>query len=625
MSLLSGFFGLQKDINKVRDEDANKEGIVSDLTPELELSMDDEELVDLAKQWKKNWEPYQSQISKLQTDNENYWLGQQFRAGEAKKSLVDNLIFEALETFLPIATRPRADPTVESDGTEEGKVLADRVRKMLIHITDTLSYNLILKQTARYWALYLLGAIKVGWSEKSKELSCVAVRPQKLILDPQATIEQGEYTGYYIGEYLKDTAGDLIKRFPAKSTVIKEKAKNKLGTTLSYIQWWTDEYLFWALEDEVLAKSKNPHWNYDTKQQSPVDEMGNVPADPATGLPQQITVRGKNHFAFPQKPYRFLSVFNLGKQPHDETNLIQQNLPLQDLVNKRLEQIDKNADNTNNGLALSGDAFTEEQAKKAASARRKGGALWVPTGKISDAVQDLPSVPLPNFLYESLIDYRNEIRNIFGTRGSTPQGAINEQTVRGKMMIKGADTDRTGGGISTYLEQLSDGVLNWFVQLMYVYYDEPHTASVIGRERATEYISLINSDFTTKLLVGVKDGSMIPHDPASERNEAVELMTTGNLDPITFFDKLEFPNPREAAKNLFLWKADPIQLFPDLVQAQQQAQMQQQQQQQAQMGQQQQGEIRKEKQKSDARLQEISLKGLVTGLVQKAKPKANGT
>jgi len=37
-----------------------------------------------------------------------------------------------------------------------------------------------------------------------------------------------------------------------------------------------------------------------------------------------------------------------------------------------LEQIDKNADNTNNGLAVSGDAFTEEQAKKAASARRKG-------------------------------------------------------------------------------------------------------------------------------------------------------------------------------------------------------------------------------------------------------------
>src|SRR3990167_5008479 len=238
MGLISGFLGLGKDINKVRGEEADtEEGVVSSLTPELELSMTDDELIDLAKQWKKNWEPYNAVIAKVQQENENYWLGMQFRTGEAKKAIVDNLIFEALETFLPIATRPRVDPTVESDNSPGGKVLADRVRKMLIHLADILSFNLILKQTARYWALYLLGAIKVGWSEKEQEISCMAVRPQKLILDPQATIEKGEYTGYYIGEYLKDTAGDLIKRFPKKTKLIKDKANEKLGTSLQYILW----------------------------------------------------------------------------------------------------------------------------------------------------------------------------------------------------------------------------------------------------------------------------------------------------------------------------------------------------------------------------------------------------
>ncbi len=573
MSLQDGYNSLSKNVNKAHEEHETEEGVISTLTPELTLSMTDEELIDLKRMWLKEWEPYQVEILKKQKENEEYWLGQQFSAGKdhdkGKHPLVDNLIFESLETFLPIATRPKADPLVEADNTQQGNALSDKVRKMLMYLSDKLSYNLKMRQVTRYWALYLLGVMKVGWSVKNNDITCVSVRPQKLILDPKATIEEGEYQGYYIGEYLEDTASNLVSRFPKKAQFIKEEVKEKMGTTVQYIMWVTDEYIFWTFKDEVLAKNKNPHWNYESKQSAPTNEFGSQPMD-EQGNPQMVTVPGKNHFNAPKKPYIFLSIFNLGKQPHDETNLISQNLPLQDLVNKRLEQIDKNADNANAGLALSGDSFTEEQAAKAGKAKRNGGVIWVPTGPINSAVQDLPGTPLPNFVYESLMDYRNEIRNIFGTRGSSPQGTINEKTVGGKQIIKGQDSDRIGGGISTYLEQFSDRVFNWFVQLMYVYYDEAHVASVTGKERAKEYISLINSEFgNTKLTVGVKDGSMIPHDPVNQRSEALTLWSEQGIDPIPFFDRLEFPNPRESAKNLFLWMSDPIQLFPELAQQQQ--------------------------------------------------------
>ena len=578
-NLLEGFYSLSKDTNKVRETDT---GVVSELLPELILPMPDDELISLKQDWLKIWEPYAKEIEKKQLDNENYWLGQQFSASQEKRPLVDNLIFESLETFLPIATRPKADPLVSSDNTEIGNAIADKVRKMLIYVSDILAYNLKMKQVARYWALYMLGVMKVGWSMKQNDITCVAIRPQKLILDPKAIIEECEYQGYYIGEYLEDMASDLVLRFPKKLKFIKDKVQEKMGTMIQYIMWTTDDYVFWTLDDEVLAKNKNPHWNYEQEQPLPADPFtGQVPLDPITGKPITQTIEGKNHFKNKKKPYVFLSIFNLGKHPHDDTNLVQQNLPLQDLINKRLTQIDKNADNANGGLAVSGDAFTEKQAAMAAKAKRNGGVIWVPTGPIDSAVKNLSGEPLPNFVYESLIDYRNELRNIFGTRGSTPQGTISEETVGGKKIIKGQDSDRIGGGISTYLEQFSDNVFNWFVQLMYVYYDEPHMATVLGKERAQEYIQLVNTDFGSKLLVGVKEGSMIPHDPVNQRNEAVALWGAGGIDPITFFDRLEFPNPREAAKNLFLWKADPIALFPDL-QAQQQQQMMEQQQQQAQ-------------------------------------------
>ena len=567
MSTLSkGYDTLGADINKVHP--GNTEGALGDLTPELTLDMKDEELIALAKQWTKSWEAFNGELSKSQDENEKYWLGKQFNSD---KGATDNLIFESLETFLPIATRPKAEPVVDADNTEAGNALANNVRRMLSKKADDLSLNIKLKQVVRYWSLYKVGVAKIGFSLAENDMTLEAVRPQDLIMDSDAVIENCEYKGEYIGHYRKDVASNLIARFPNKAVYIKEHVKGKMGTNIRFIEWWSPEYMFWTLENEVLDKSKNPHWNYDTEQESQeVNDLGEV-----TPIIEELP--GKNHFKAPKIPFFFLSIFNLGKHPVDDTSLIEQNKPLQDLINKRLKQIDNNADDANNGLAVSGDFFTREQAAGVSQAKRKGGTIYIPTGDVNKAVANISPSPLPNFIYESLIDYRNELRNIFGTRGSSPQGTMGESTVRGKIITKGQDGDRIGGGVSVFLEQFADRIFNYMVQMMMVYYDEPHTASVLGKERATEFIQLSSADFIADLSISVKEGSMIPTDPMTKRNEAVDLWSSNGIDPITFFDRLEFPNPRESAKQLYLWMSDPIQLFPDLLEQQQMQMMAQQQ------------------------------------------------
>lgn len=522
--LLQGYYSLQQPINKVQLKDT-EEGVVSDLLPELTLDLDDDELIKLKKQWEKNWDQFQKDILQKQTISEDYWLGSQFTGTSTNKSHmpVDNVLFTSLETFLPIATRSTADPIVDPVERENDPKFAKEVRKKLIQWADDTTFNLKLKQVARYWSLYFVGVGKIGYSMLEDDITFTAVRPQKLILDPDATIEKCEYTGDYVGEIRKDNAKNLIARFPAKKDYIEEQSSKKLGTKIQYIEWWSADYVFWTLNDEVLGKSKNPHWDWQDKT--------------------------KNHFKYPKIPYVFLSVFNLGKHPVDDTSLFSQNIPLQDLINKRLRQIDKNADKTNGALALSGDAFTKEQATTAGTAVEKGGTLWVPSGDVNRAVVRLAAEPLPAYIYQSLIDYRNELANVFGTRGSTPQGVQNERALRSKMLVKQQDTDRINGGISTYLEQFADGVMNWVVQMMYIY----------GKVQPQYPIQ-----------VGVKDGSMIPHDPTSERTEALQLWAEGALDPITFFERLDFPDPKESAKNLLLWKMDPLSLFPELAQMKQQ-------------------------------------------------------
>ena len=62
------------------------------------------------------------------------------------------------------------------------------------------------------------------------------IRPQKLILDADATIDDCEYKGEYIGEYREDSAENLIKRFPKKKEYISDKVDNNLYTKIKYIE-----------------------------------------------------------------------------------------------------------------------------------------------------------------------------------------------------------------------------------------------------------------------------------------------------------------------------------------------------------------------------------------------------
>ena len=111
---------------------------------------------------------------------------------------------------------------------------------------------------------------------------------------------------------------------------------------------------------------------------------------------------------------------------------------------------------------------------------------------------------------------------------------------------------------------------------MYVYYDEEHTASIVGGEKALEWATLKSQDLNKQLTVSVKEGSMIPDSDLEKSQQAETLLSQGNIDPISAYDRMNFPNPRETAERTYMWKAAPEMLFPEIGQAIEQKQMQQQ-------------------------------------------------
>jgi hypothetical protein len=166
---------------------------------------------------------------------------------------------------------------------------------------------------------------------------------------------------------------------------------------------------------------------------------------------------------------------------------------------------------------------------------------------------------LPADIYNDRNDTRIRVRDIFGIRGSAPAGIESETTVRGKILNRGLDTDRIGGGITEYIEQFADDIYNWCVQLMYVY--------------SREYQFLPDAK-PPKVRISVKEGSLLPKDTTTIANQSIELASAGRMSIVDMYKRLEYPNPEELAANVWLEANAPQLLFQDNELVQQALQMQ---------------------------------------------------
>jgi hypothetical protein len=581
-SAIKGSLGLFSDQNKAGGVGEEQNPIPQD---EFESSMDEKEILELTREWKKFYSVYYDPIEKGQKMSFDYWVGKhrdpyantpyQVATGSRENTnVIDNLIFKAIETFLPVATRANPEPLVQADPSDVGQSLANDIKVALAHEADTQLLRRKLARATRDWLLYRIGVVKVSWNFITKKIETTVINPKRMIFDRDGHVdEKGFFVGEYLGEKKRQSVEEIIQMFcykvapdetrylakPLLKEQLMKKAGGKKGTMLTYVEWWyRGKDNFFVLDELVLGKYKNHNWNYDIEAKEGKDEIIDEETGELVSPAEEVVdaVEAVNHLDEPSAPYRFLSIFNTGEQPHDNTSLILQNLPQQDKINRREVQIDQYIQGLNGGVVVSGSAFTEEQAAQAASARRRGVAIRVPNGDVTKAIM-YPQVPeMPASIFDTLKDARQELEGVFGTSGLTSEGVQQEDTVRGKIMVNQADSSRIGGGITEYIEQLADSIYNLWVQMMFVYYDEPHYIASAGAVSGMELVELTNAKFPLlkTLTVTVKEGSLIPKDPLTQRNEAIDLWSANAIDPLTLFKKLDVPNPQEATNQLILWQ-----------------------------------------------------------------------
>lgn len=536
---------------------SQEEGITGDQISELDLKLDEAELLDLAAAAEAKYAPYESKIKPRQEQNKVFVLGKQNQGDPsvADSPMAANMLFEAMETFLPAALSKNPEPVVWSDDSAEGENIAKNVKTMLQYHADVLVLRRKLNRMTRQWGVNFLGVLKHGLDPEIGDIKLETRDAKSFVFDPDGTIDEyGDYRGGILGERVKTTAGKLIKMFPKHAAYITVMCDGMMGTPVTYTDWWTDSFTFTTFKNRVLDKSKNPHFNYQ-KTVKEIDEDGAI---------VDRVEEPWNHFARPKAPYTFLSVFSMGEHPHDDTGLIEQNIPQQRQISKRTSQIDVNLDRSNNSIGLSGANFNEETGKQATNALREGRPIIIPTGgPVKDAIARFDAQGYPAAVFTQLETTKNDLRSIFGVQGITAQQPDEDQTARGMILNQQYDTTRIGGGIGDALEQVADNVFNWWVQLYCVYYDVDHYAAILGQMKATEYITFSKKDLNRRLVVSVAPNSMKPKDEVTEMNLAQALYDKGVMDPKTLLTILDFPDPQKTAEQAVLWKLDPM-LYAEL-------------------------------------------------------------
>lgn len=564
--------------NKVRNaSDPSPEGIATEKIDVLDLPMTDEELLKLRDEYEKAYAPYEGRIKEVFKRNLRSYLGRlkDNTFPDDETPVAANLQFESEETFIPAATAQDPSPFVFADNTPEGNAVSDDVQTMLQFHAQQLLLRRKLAVMVRQWSIYQLAGIKAGWNDEINDVRIENRKIQDFVFDPSGFVDvYGEFTSW-LGERITVTAEKLCELFPKHKAKIEMEVESKMGTDVIYTEWWTDEYCFSTFKKIILDKHKNEFFNYNEDQEF----------DPVTGLPQQPK---RNHFSVPRKPYVFLSVFSLQERPHDVTGLIEQNIPNQAKLSRRVEQIDTNLSQGNNGLLFSENNFNQETAKQASNALTKGvGKVLIPAGGPSaEAVVRLQPATMPEAAFKDMESSENHMRSSWGTQGIASQEQKPDETARGMVLNQGRDTSRIGGGIGDILEQsVAKSIFDWLVQLYCVFYDEKHFGAVLGAGKATEYVTLSAQNIDRQLIVGVTANSMKPKDQISMMNQATELFQMKAIGPKTLLDALDFPNAEEAAGDGVLYNLNPqayLEMnFPELMQQLQQIQQRQMQEQQA--------------------------------------------
>jgi len=512
---------------------------------ELKLDMSDDELKALIKGWLTVSSKSESALKTEWDINKNYYTWFDIRTDEImddKSSTTDNRIFTNIETIVPLVTSTPAKPIVfipsaqgKNKKTKEAiRDQAIKTQKILLAVYEDQKLQQKYEKMVRQQQIYRIGMIKYGMSDD--QIFADVKLPSRLLLDSEAIwMEDSEF----IWDKIVDTAKNIIKKYPDKESEISQEVQGKLWTKITYVEWWTDEFVVTAIDERVILDSKkNPLFDYTGVPKVTYDETWKeIKWEPTTN----------NFFIRPKKPFIAFNVYNIGENILDETTPLVLSRSLQDNINDKKRQIADNADVAWNPIRQY-VWFSKEQSDAANENLRAWD--WVQLIEWQ-SISYVQAAPLPAFVSNDLQDSRNSIDNIFGIHSTTRWERQWGESWRAREALREWDEDRQAT-IWRAIEQVSEELYNAFAHLIKVFYDKEQLMPIMWKDSAEDYVAFKRDDIADGMKIRVKPWSTIPEDKNAIKAQWLELAGLNKITNRRLFEMLGMEDSEEAAKELEL-------------------------------------------------------------------------
>lgn len=549
------------------DEDLNPNNTVNEPIDELSLDISDDDLlkrlVNTLQDNISHWEQAPWVLTQTDTNNINYLLGNQLDQNKFlphQTPYIDNRLHASVRAILAYVTGQTAKPELLPSKTNDtNERIAKNMEAFLYQHALDHDVNSQMRLAVKNLISRKRGFLKLRFDEDYGAFGDICTENK----DP-SDIVIGRFSVYrkepdIVYDKQKCSIEELISKYPDKENDIRRVygivrgTYSQMSRMVTYWECWftyfssdgkESEGVCWFLPntDVILDKMPNPNWIYkgSDKNQKVIN----------------LTYK-------PIKPYVGLNYLNTGRSFIDETCLLDQAIPMQDVLNKRGRQIVENADYANPRTLIDKRVMEESDANKFVNKHPKTIGLvdTTSTGNdINKAVLQIPGQMLPSFVFQDKVDARSEIDVMMGTPSQFRGEQENSQspTLGQDLLIKNQASalqddlvDVSNRGYRDYYEKL--------LQMCIVYLDSDYWVMTRGQDGEFAALSLHDENIDTNVRVAVQVDSTLPLDKQSQRATAIQLaQMPGRIDNETLYEMLGLPEPEKLAERVARSNIDPL-------------------------------------------------------------------
>lgn len=496
-----------------------------------------------------------------------------------------NRVFVNMEAVInSIIANPSTINIVTSHDDKEAQDYARKLENFFRKKYNELNVKEVFRMGLRNLYFARLVVLKPFWNPRINDFDLRAIDPNKLRVSTKA---RRENDSEFAIEEVDDSLCALVARFPDKKKelmdqhgIADESDLYIKNPTVTYKECWIGDYVIFKKGGIILGKIKNPYFDWDgiwvtkeemqdlntsygetrrnkfneirVSQKEREEKVNSIKANEGHSEDIPFETYYYNYFDQPRKPYIIGTIFNNENSPIGRTDMITLSASLQNSIDKRKQDIDENCELVNGIVKIDSEVMDKSDAQQIRFEAK--GIIW---GKgVVNGVQRETGNPLPQMVFDDMLDSRTEIDNIMAATSAFRGEREGQETKAGRLALIQQSFLRLNEMVQL-VDYLSLEVFSWFLQLAKTRYTETHYAKWLGKEGAQEVIGFMQDDFDTGSEIIVIPGKSLPEDAQFAFERAQKDVETGVISPADYLEFANYPNPKDLARNAVLYKQNP--------------------------------------------------------------------